>query len=33
MNQHFFFLLAPSLPHLVQGAEDTGDTGLKYIMV
>ena len=28
-----FFLLAPSLPYVVQRAENNGDTGLKYIMV
>ena len=28
MNQHFFFsLLAPRLPHVVQGKEDTDDSG------
>ena len=30
MNQHFFFsLLAPRLPHVVQGAEDTCESGCE----
>ena len=31
MNQHFF-LLAPRLPHLVQGAKGTANSDLRYIM-
>ena len=29
----FFSLLAPRLPHVVQGAKDTGDSGLKYMAI
>ena len=26
-------MLAPRLPHVVQGAKDTGDSGLKYMAI
>ena len=29
MNPYFFFFLSPRLPHVAQGAKDTGDSGCE----